>query len=76
MVISQEHTVIDEHHKLGAELLQRALDGTDHPGHAASVLVSAAATILERLYGHEVAIETLHHALDRAGAAWRHQHAN
>lgn len=66
----------DEHQTLAADLLQRAVDGTDEPARAASLLISAAATVLQRHFGEERAIELLHHGLDVAGAEWRHAHAH
>ena len=65
-----------EHQSLSVDLLQRALDGTDEPARAASVLISSAATILQRIYGEEAAIELMQSGLDAAGAAWRRAHAN
>jgi hypothetical protein len=65
-----------EHRQLAQDLLQRAVDGTDEPARAASLLVSAAATILQRHFGVEAAIELMQQGLDEAGAAWRRAHAN
>lgn len=65
----------NEHQALAADLLQRAVDGTEEPARAASLLVTAAVTILQRHYGEERAIELLHHGLDTAGAEWRRAHA-
>ena len=61
----------DEHQTLAVDLLQRAVDGTDDPARAASILMSAAASILQRHFGEEAAVELLQHGLDTAGAAWR-----
>jgi len=66
----------NEHQALAADLLQRAVDGTDEPSRAASLLVTAAATILQRHFGQERAIEMLHHGLDVAGADLRAAHAH
>ena len=63
----------DEHQALAADLLQRAVDGTDEPARAASLLISAAASILQRHFGEEAAIESIQSGLDSAGAAWRAQ---
>lgn len=65
----------NEHESLGVQLLQRALDGADDPASAASVLMSSAATILQRTFGEEAAIELLQLGLDTAGAAWRRSQA-
>lgn len=66
----------NEDRTLGLDLIQRALDGTDEPAAAVSVLMSSAATILQRTFGGEVAVDLMQHALDEAGAEWRRQHAN
>jgi hypothetical protein len=60
-----------EHAVLAVDLLQRAVDGTDDPARAVSVLMSSAMTILQRHYGAEPAIELMQQALDSAGAEWR-----
>lgn len=68
--------MLKDHLTLTANLLERALDATDEPAQAASVLVSAAATILQRAFGEEAAIELLQTGLDAAGAAWRAANAH
>lgn len=69
-------TMTDQHKELAAELLQKALDNTEHPHRAASLLVSAAATILQRLHGEEGALALLTQGLDATGAERRRLHAN
>ena len=61
----------DEHQTIAHDLLHQALDATDEPARAVSVLLSAAVTILERSFGREAAIELATGALDRAGAEVR-----
>lgn len=63
----------DEQQALSNDLLQRALDGTDHPDRAVSALMTAGMTILQRRFGAEKAIEHMTAALDAAGAATRAQ---
>lgn len=65
-----------EHETIAKDLLQRALDRTDEPARAASVLMSAAAAILQRHFGEETAIELMQHGLDTAGAEWRRGQLN
>lgn len=50
------------------DLLIRALDATEHPDKAVSLLMTAGMTILQRRYGAEKAIEHMTAALDVAGA--------
>lgn len=66
----------NDHQTLAAELLDRAVHETEHPARAVSVLMTAAATILQRHFGEEAAMELMHEALDRAGADWRRAHAH
>lgn len=66
----------DNERALARDLLERAVMQTDHPAKAVSALVSAAATILQRSFGEETAIELLQQALDETGAAWRRVNAN
>lgn len=47
----------DDNRALASKLLQRALDETDEPLRAVSVLMSGAATIMQRLVGDEAAID-------------------
>ena len=61
----------DDHQALAADLLQRALDGTDHPDRAVSILMTAGMTILQRRFGAEKALEHMTAALDVAGASVR-----
>lgn len=61
----------DEHQTLASDLLTRALDHTDHPDKAVSLLMTAGMTILQRRYGAEKAIEHMTAALDVAGASIR-----
>ena len=71
-----DNTMTQDHRALAADLLQMALDNTEHPHRAASVLVSAAATILQRLHGEEGALALLTQGLDATGAEWRRHNAN
>ena len=71
-----ESTMTAEHKALAAELLQTALDHTEHPARAVSLLISAAATILQRQFGEEGALALMTQALDTTGAEWRRQNAN
>ena len=75
-LLSMESMMTDEHQALATELLQRALDGTEEPARAVSILMSAAATILQRTFSEEAAIELMVQALDTAGAAWRQARAH
>jgi hypothetical protein len=52
-------------------LIAQALDATEHPDKAVSILMSAAMTILQRRFGAEAAIEHMTLALDTAGASLR-----
>jgi len=61
----------DELRGLTADLIDQAVGNTDHPARAVSILLSAAATILQRSFGEEAAIEMMQQALDEAGAEWR-----
>lgn len=61
----------DEHEVIATDLLQRALDATDHPDKAVSLLMTAGMTILQRRYGAEKAVEHMTAALDVAGASIR-----
>ncbi|MGK2910330.1 MAG: hypothetical protein ACSLE1_11120 [Sphingobium sp.] len=66
----------DDNRVLATNLLQRALDETDHPLRAVSVLMSGAATILQRLVGDEAAIDLMTASLDEIGAQMRHARAH
>lgn len=57
--------------KLSGKLVQDALDLSDHPFHAVSALMSAAATILGRMCGEEQALDLMTQALDTTGALLR-----
>lgn len=61
----------DDDRKAADQLLQQALDATDHPDKAVSLLMTAGMTILQRRYGAERAIENMTLALDVAGASIR-----
>ena len=61
----------DEETKVANDLAQHALDGTDHPDKAVSLLMTAGMTILQRRFGAERAIEYMSFALDKSGAAIR-----
>ena len=69
-------TMTDEHKALAAELLQTALDNTEHPARAVSLLMSAASTILQRHFGEEGALALMTQALDTTGAEWRRSQSN
>lgn len=58
----------NEHQSIATDLLHRALDATDHPDKAVSLLMTAGMTILQRRFGAEHAIEHMTAALDQAGA--------
>lgn len=58
----------DDERGAADRLLLLALDATDHPDKAVSILMTAAMTILQRRFGAELAIEHMTEALDRAGA--------
>lgn len=66
----------DDNRALANKLVQRALDQTDHPLHAVSVLMSGAATIMQRLVGDEAAIDLLAASLDEIGAQIRQARAH
>lgn len=66
----------DDNRALASDLLQRALDDTDHPLRAVSVLMSGAATILQRLVGDEAAIDLMTASLDEIGANLRQARAH
>lgn len=57
-----------EEQAVADDLLTRALDSTDHPDKAVSMLMTAGMTILQRRFGAERAIEYMTAALDVAGA--------
>lgn len=61
----------DDERATADDLLTRALDATDHPDKAVSLLMTAGMTILQRRYGAEKAIEHMTVALDMAGAKVR-----
>lgn len=61
----------DDDRKAADKLLQQALDATDHPDKAVSLLMTAGMTILQRRYGAERAVEHMTAALDVAGASIR-----
>ena len=56
-----------EHEAAVNELTIRALDATEHPDKAASLLMTGAMRILQRRFGAELAIEHMSAALDIAG---------
>lgn len=56
-----------EEQAVADDLLTRALDSTDHPDKAVSLLMTAGMTILQRRFGAEQAIEYMTAALDVAG---------
>lgn len=58
----------DDDRAAADDLLNRALDATDHPDKAVSILMTAGMTILQRRFGAEQAIEHMTRALDAAGA--------
>lgn len=58
----------DEERATADDLLTRALDATEHPDKAVSLLMTAGMTILQRRYGAERAVEHMTAALDAAGA--------
>lgn len=61
---------------LALTLLQDAIDNTDHPATAVSVLMSAAASILERHFGAAQSVDLMTQALDEAGARLRQGQLN
>lgn len=61
----------DDERKLADGFVEHALCMTDHPDKAASVLMTAAMTILQRRFGAEKAVEHMTMALDAAGAQVR-----
>ncbi len=61
----------DDDRKAADNLLQQALDATDHPDKAVSLLMTAGMTILQRRYGAEKAIEYMSLALDVSGSMIR-----
>lgn len=61
----------DDERATADDLLTRALDATEHPDKAVSLLMTAGMTILQRRYGAEKAIEHMTAALDVAGANLR-----
>ncbi|WCT73793.1 hypothetical protein PQ455_00740 [Sphingomonas naphthae] len=52
-------------------LLQTAVCHTEHPGEAVSALMRAAAEILQRSFGQDVAIELLSEIVAEATDHWR-----
>ena len=71
-----QSTMTDEHKQLIAELLQTALDNTDHPARAVSLLMSAAGTILHRSFGADGAVDLMQQGLDNLGAELRRRQLN
>lgn len=61
----------DDERATADDLLTRALDATEHPDKAVSLLMTAGMTILQRRYGAERALEHMMAALDVAGAEMR-----
>lgn len=65
-----------EHLDLAQRLCDQAVGETDEPARAVSVLMTAAASILERHFGPIRAIELMQHGLDNTAAEWRRAHAH
>ncbi|MFV3561607.1 hypothetical protein [Sphingomonas sp. S-NIH.Pt1_0416] len=61
----------DDDRAAADRMLIQALDDTDHPDKAVSLLMTAAMTIMQRRYGAEKAVEHMTQALDVAGASIR-----
>lgn len=68
--------MIPEHLNLAQRLCEQAVGETDEPARAVSVLMTAAASILERHFGPVRAIELMQLGLDSTAAEWRRVHAN
>jgi len=65
-----------EHLTLAQRLCDQAVCETDEPARAVSVLMTAAASILERHFGPVHAIELMQHGLDNTAAELRRVHAH
>ncbi|MCP1470984.1 hypothetical protein J3E64_002681 [Sphingobium sp. OAS761] len=67
---------MSEKEKLTAALISAAICGTDHPASAATVLMSAAASILVQQFGEEEASALMLGIVVTARAEWSLAHAN
>ncbi len=68
MMLNSGKVMTDNDRKAAGQSRQQALDATDHPDKAVSLLMTAGMTILQRWYGAEAAIEYMTTALDAADA--------
>lgn len=61
----------NEREALTDRMMMTALAETDDPSAAATVLMSAAARILQERFGEEIALAALSASVDSATTAWR-----
>lgn len=71
-----ESSLTDEHKALAVDLLEMAINNTEHPARAVSILMSAAATILGRHFAPSDALDLMTQALDMTGAQLRREMVN
>lgn len=67
---------MSEKEKLVATLINSAICGTDHPARAATLLMSAAASILAQQFGEDEAGALMLTVMETARADWTRAHAN
>jgi hypothetical protein len=67
---------MSEKQKLTAALISAAICGTDHPASAATVLMSAAASILVQQFGEDEAGALMVDIVGTARAEWARAHAH
>ncbi|WP_416463431.1 hypothetical protein [Sphingomonas sp. VDB2] len=67
---------MEDKEKLTALLIRTAICGTDHPANAATLLMSAAASILAQQFGEDEAGALMLSIIGTARSEWTRAHAN